>query len=57
MKVLKYRLKTYSILRDFLLGVDHATVCKGRSVERVLFPLCPPLFVCLGDEESWDPSR
>ena len=48
---------TYSIIRDFILGVDHTTVCESRSAEQVFFPFFPPLFVCLSDEESRDPSR
>ena len=53
---LRHRLKTYSVFGDFVLGVNHTAVCKGRSAEQVLFPLRPPLFVRLSNEESWDPG-
>ena len=53
---LKHQFKnTYSVIRDFVLRVNHATVCKSRSAEQVLFLFFPPLFVCLSDEEGWDP--
>ena len=29
---------TYSIIGDLVLGINHATVCKGRSAEQVLLP-------------------
>ena len=57
MKRLKHRLKTYSVLGDFILGVDHAAVCEGQSTEQMLFPLFPPLLVHLGDEKGWDPAQ
>ena len=52
-KRLKHRCKdAYSVDRDLVLRINHATVCKSRSTEHVLFPFFPPLFVCLSDEES-----
>ena len=54
---LEHRLKAYSVLGDLVLGVDHAAVCEGRSVEQVIFLFLPPLFICLSNEESWDRSR
>ena len=51
LKELKHRFEeAYSIIRDFILGVDHATVRKSRSAEQVLLPFCPPLFIRLSDE-------
>jgi len=46
---------TYSIDGDFVLRIDHATICKGRSAEQVLLPLLPPLLVCLSNKEGWNP--
>ena len=54
---LKHRLETYSVLGDFILGVDQTTVREGRFAKQVFFPLFPPLFVCLSDEEGRDPIR
>ena len=53
----KNRLEYLQCYRDLVFGVDHAAVCESQSAEQVLFPLFPPLFVCLSNEESWDPSR
>ena len=50
-KGLKHRLKTYSVLVDFELGVDHTAVFESRCAEQMLFPLLPPLLVCLSNEE------
>ena len=46
---------TYSIIGDFVLAVDHATVRKSRFAEQMLLPFFPPLFVRLSDEEGRDP--
>jgi len=46
---------TYSIIGNFALGVDHATVCESRFAEQMLLPFFPPLFVRLSDEKGWDP--
>jgi len=54
---LKHRFKnTYSVVRDLVLRVNHATVRKSRSAEQVLFPFFPPLFICLSNEEGRDPN-
>ena len=56
MKGLEHRFRnTYSIVRDFVLGVDHATVHESRFAEQMIFPFFPPLFVCLSNEEGRDP--
>ena len=46
---------TYSVIGDFVLGVDHATVRKSRFAEQMLLPFFPPLFVRLSNEEGWNP--
>jgi len=46
---------TYSIVGDFVLGVDHAAVRKSRFTEQMLLPFFPPLFVRLSNEEGRDP--
>ena len=56
-KELRYRLKTYNVIGDLVLGVNHAAVCHSRCTEQMFFPLFPPLFVYLSDEKSWDPYR
>jgi len=56
-KELKYRLETYSVFGDLILGVDHAVVCQSRCAEQMFFPLFPPLFICLSDEESQNLGR
>ena len=45
----------YSIIGDFVLGVDHTAVREGRFAEQVLLPFLPPLFVRLSDEKDQDP--
>jgi len=55
-KGLKHRFRnTYSIIGDFVLGVDHAAVRESRFLEQMLFPFFPPLFVCLSNEEGRNP--
>jgi len=46
---------TYSVIRNFVLWVNHATVRERRFAEQMLLPFFPPLFVRLSDEEGWDP--
>ena len=46
---------TYSVIGNFVLGVDHAAVRKSRFAEQMLLPFFPPLFVRLSDEEGRDP--
>jgi len=46
---------TYSVIGDFVLGVDHAAVRKSQFAEQMLLPIFPQLFVRLSDEEGWDP--
>ena len=56
MKKLKHQFEnTYSAIGDFVLGVDHAAICEGRSAEQVFLPFCPPLLVRLSDEGGWNP--
>ena len=53
---LKHRFEnTYSIIGDSVLRVDHAAARESRFAEQMLFPFFPPLFVCLSNEEGWDP--
>jgi len=55
LKKLKHRFEdTYSVIGNFVLGVDHAAIHKSRSAEQMLLPFCPPLLVCLSDEGGWD---
>ena len=49
------KMKVDEIIGDFVLGVNHAAVRKGRFAEQVLLPFFPPLFVRLSDEEDRDP--
>ena len=51
------RSKTYSVIRNLIVGVDHAAICQSRCVEQVFLPLFPPLLVHLSDEEGWDPCQ
>jgi len=46
---------TYSVVRYFVLGIDHAAVRKSRSIEQMLLPFCPPLLIRLSDEGGWNP--
>ena len=46
---------TYSIVGDFVLGVDHAAVRESRFAEQMLFPFFPQLFLCPSNEEGRDP--
>jgi len=46
---------TYSDIRNFVLGVDHAAVRKSGFAEQMLLPFFPPLFVSLSNEEGQDP--
>ena len=56
MKGLKYRFRnTYSIIGDFVQGVDHAVVRESRFAEQMLLPFFPLLFVRLSNEEGRDP--
>ena len=56
LKELKHRFEgTYSIVGNFILGIDHAAVPKSRSAKQMLLPFCPPLFVRLSDEGGRDP--
>ena len=53
---LKHRFgNTYSVVGNFILGVDHAAVRTSRFAEQMLIPLFPPLFVHLCNEEGRDP--
>jgi len=55
-KGLKHRFRnTYSIIGDFVPGVDHTVVRESRFAEQMLLPFFPPLFVCLSNEEGQDP--
>jgi len=56
-KELRYWSKTYSVIRNFIVGIDHAAVCQSRCVEQVFLPFFPPLFIHPGNEEGWNPSR
>jgi len=56
LKELKHRFgNTYSIIGNFVLGIDHAAVRKSRFAEQMLLPFLPPLFVRLSNESGWDP--
>jgi len=56
LRKLKHRFEdTYSIIGDFVLGIDHAAVRKSRSAEQMLLSFCPPLLVRLSDEGGWNP--
>ena len=46
---------TYSVIGNFVRGVNHAMVRECRFAEQMLLPFFPPLFVRLSDEEGWDP--
>ena len=46
---------TYSIIGNFILGIDHAAVRKSRFAEQMFLPFLPPLFVRLSNEEGRDP--
>jgi len=55
-KELRHRFgNTHNVIRDFVLGVDHAAVQESRFAEQMLLPFFPPLFVRLSDEEGRDP--
>jgi len=52
MKELRYWLKTYNVIGNLILGVDHAAVCQSRYAEQMFLPLFPPLLMHLSDEEG-----
>jgi len=55
-KGLRHRFgNTYSVIRNFVLGVDHTAIRKSQFAEQMLLPFFPPLFVRLSDEEGRDP--
>ena len=46
---------TYSVIRNFVLGVDHVVERESRFAEQMLLPFFPLLFVRLSNEEGRDP--
>ena len=56
LRKLKHRFEdTYSIIGNFVLGIDHAAIRKSQPAEQMLLPFCPPLLVRLSDEVGWNP--